>query len=146
MIDLEGAPDALSRLAGCVHEMLDEELTAPVEQVRQRDLTLRGIKDIFLVDPHPRQRSLLPAEFVALPRQLFLPGQQRRPRLEPLLSRRHRMRVSRTFRCLHRLFSFGFVRCLAFVSAIWRMCFNPCSQPSGMPSRCSGGISPIARW
>jgi hypothetical protein len=53
MVDLEGAPDALRRLAGPHHEMLDEELAAPVEQIGQRHLAVRCVKDVRFVDPHP---------------------------------------------------------------------------------------------
>src|SRR5439155_820857 len=51
------------RVVGPEHEVVDEELRTPSEEVCQRGAPLVGLESILLVDPNPRQ--LLPP-----PRQL----------------------------------------------------------------------------
>lgn len=45
VVDLERAPDALADLAGPHHEVLDEELAAPVEQVDEAHLAVGRVED-----------------------------------------------------------------------------------------------------
>src|ERR1700758_2328272 len=65
VVDFERAPDALARLAGTHHEVLDEELAATVEQLCERNLSGWSVKDVLLLDPDPRQRALFRVELVA---------------------------------------------------------------------------------
>src|SRR5207247_9190693 len=72
------------RVVGPEHEVVDEELRAPSEEVCQRSAPLFGLESILLVDPHPRQLLPPPRQLVAAPRQLFLCQEQLEPRREPL--------------------------------------------------------------
>src|SRR5213078_4341878 len=49
------------------HDVVDEELRAPSEEVCQRGAPVVGLKSIFLVDPNPRQLLPLPSQLVAAP-------------------------------------------------------------------------------
>src|SRR6185369_9800925 len=64
--------------------VVDEELRAPAEEVRQRGVPFIGVEAIVLVDLHPRQ--LLPPlrQLVAAPCELLLRREQLAPRREPL--------------------------------------------------------------
>ena len=42
-------------VVGAEHEMVDEELRAPLEEFCQRGAPLVGLESVFLVDPDPRQ-------------------------------------------------------------------------------------------
>jgi len=48
--------------------VIDEELRAPSEEVRQRGAPLVGLEAILLVDPDPRQFLTPPRQLVAAPR------------------------------------------------------------------------------
>src|SRR5262249_8524509 len=39
---------------GCEHEMVDDQLRTPGEQVAERDLAVRSVEHVRLVDAHPR--------------------------------------------------------------------------------------------
>src|SRR6058998_2519110 len=56
------------RVVGPEHEVVDEELRAPSEEVCQRGAPLVGLESILLVDPHPRQLLPPPRQLVAAPR------------------------------------------------------------------------------
>src|SRR5437667_1231870 len=73
-------------VVGPEHEVVDEELRAPSEEVCQRGAPLVGLESILLVDPNPRQ--LLPPlrQLVAAPRELLLRLEQLEPRGEPLVT------------------------------------------------------------
>src|SRR5260221_11904825 len=68
------------------HEVVDEELRAPSEEVCQRGAALLGIEAVRLVDGHPRQLLTLPCHRVAAPRQLLLLLQEPEPGGQPLLA------------------------------------------------------------
>src|SRR5262245_8860588 len=68
------------------HEVVDEELRAPSEEVRQRGLPLVGLESILLVDSNPRQLLPPPRQLVAAPRELLLRFEQLEPLGEPLLT------------------------------------------------------------
>jgi len=55
VIDLEKASNALFRLAGSHHEMLNEKLTLAVEEICQRFLPIRCVEDILLLHLPPGQ-------------------------------------------------------------------------------------------
>src|SRR4029450_6875593 len=87
VVDLEGAPHALTNLTGSHHEMLDEELAASVEQIGQCHLALRRVEDVLLLDLHPGQRTALGGQSVARPRQLLLLRHERLASSEPFFAR-----------------------------------------------------------
>src|ERR671923_2156142 len=73
------------------HEVVDEELRAPSEEVRERGAAFVGLEAVVLVDPDPRKLLPLPRELVAPPGQLLLGLEQLEPRREPLLVRSRRV-------------------------------------------------------
>jgi hypothetical protein len=86
------------------HEVVDEQLRASGEELRQRLRPLVGLKGVLLLEPHPRKLQPLPRELVASSRQLLLPLQQLDPRLQPILSRSDRV-LHGSYLHLHRRFS-----------------------------------------
>ena len=66
--------------------MVDEELRAPAEEIRQRGASLIGLESIILLDANPRQRLPLPRQLVAAPRVLLFRLEQLDPRSEPFLT------------------------------------------------------------
>src|SRR5207253_3001187 len=73
-------------VVGPEHEVVDEELRAPSEEVCERNAPLAGLESIFLVDPNPRQLLPPPRQLVTAPRELLLRLEQLEPRCEPLLT------------------------------------------------------------
>src|SRR5205823_1418053 len=69
------------------HEVVDEQLRVPVEEVGQRLRPVIGLEAVALPDADPRQRLPLPSELVAATCELFLLCQERCPGREPLLAR-----------------------------------------------------------
>src|SRR5215469_15542728 len=68
------------------HEMVEEELRAPSEEIRERGVAFVGLKPILLVDPNPRQFQTPLCQLVAAPGQLLLCLEQVQARCEPLLA------------------------------------------------------------
>src|SRR5207247_3762115 len=68
------------------HEVVDDELRAPSEEVGQRGVALVGLESVFLVDPHPRQLLPPARQLVAAPRELLLRREQLEPRGQPLFT------------------------------------------------------------
>src|SRR5882724_6602713 len=93
-MDGEAVEPVRDRRAGCTprlvvgpeHEMVDEELRAPSEEVCQRGDPLVGLESILFVDPDPRQFLPPPRQLVAAPRELLLRLEQLEPRCEPLFT------------------------------------------------------------
>jgi hypothetical protein len=83
-----GAGGTARRVVGPEHEMVDEELRAPAEEVRQRGTPLFGLELIGLVDPHPGQLLPPPRQLVASPRVLLFGLEQLEPHGQPLFPRR----------------------------------------------------------
>jgi len=54
------------------HEMIEDQLTASVEEIGQRLFALRAVEDILLVDLDSRQLATLVAKRVSLMRELLL--------------------------------------------------------------------------
>src|SRR5260370_440739 len=73
------------RVGGPEHEVVDEELRAPPEKIRQRGASLVGLESIVLLDANPRQRLPPPRQLVAAPRVLLLRLEQVDPRCKPIL-------------------------------------------------------------
>jgi hypothetical protein len=71
-------------VVGPEHEVINEKLRAPLEEIRERGAALVGVESIGLVDSHPRQRLSLPRQFVAASREVFLRIKQLEPRGQPL--------------------------------------------------------------
>src|SRR5262249_38173014 len=66
------------------HEMIDEELGASTEEVRERSAPVIGLESIRLADAHPRQLLPAPRQLVALARERLLGLEQLEARREPL--------------------------------------------------------------
>ena len=71
---------------GPEHEVVDEELRAPLEKVCQRGAPRVGLESIRLVDPNPRQFLPPPRQLVTAPRELPLRLEQLKPRGEPFFT------------------------------------------------------------
>src|SRR5262245_53721451 len=97
MVDLERAADTLRDLARPQHEMLDEELTAAFEQIRERHFPFRSVEDVLLLDPDPRQGTALPVHLVPLAGQVLLALEQLQALVEPLGARHDAMRLHGQF-------------------------------------------------
>ena len=65
------------------HEVVDDELAAPVEQVGERDLSLRRVEDVVLVDLDPGQLAPLRASSSRWRVSSFSLREQRLARGEP---------------------------------------------------------------
>src|SRR5205085_9700703 len=66
------------------HEMIDEELRAPFEQVGERGAPVIGVEPVFLLDADPRQLLPPPRQLVAAPRELLFRLEQFEPGCKPL--------------------------------------------------------------
>src|SRR5262249_34804090 len=77
---------AAGGVVGPEHEVVDEKLRAPAEEVRQRGAPVVGLESIRLVDLNPRQFLPPPRQLVAAPRKLLLRLEQLEPRCEPLFT------------------------------------------------------------
>src|SRR5260370_309790 len=69
------------------HEMLDDELATPLEQVAERHFALRRVEDIALLDLLPRQLAALARQLVAPAGEFLLLGEMGLLRLQPLFVR-----------------------------------------------------------
>src|SRR5205823_2410623 len=74
------------RVVGPEHEVVDEELRAPSEEVEQRGAALLGFESVLLVDPDPRQLLPPPRQLVAAPRELLLRLEQLEPGCKPFFT------------------------------------------------------------
>src|SRR5262245_8920354 len=70
-----------------VHEVIDQQLAAALEQLRKGLAAVRPIEDVLFLHLHPRQCAALLAQSVALPGKLLLFGQKPRTGIEPLILR-----------------------------------------------------------
>src|ERR1700687_4846954 len=66
------------------HEVIDDELAAPAEEIAQGLLAARSIEDVLLVHPHPGQLPPLGAERVPLPGKGLVLGEQLLSGAQPL--------------------------------------------------------------
>src|SRR5262245_12237244 len=74
------------RVVGPEHEVINEELRAPAEEIRQRGIPLFGLESIRLVNPHPWQLLTLLGQRVAAPRKILLGLQECQSRRQPLFT------------------------------------------------------------
>src|SRR5215831_19454613 len=72
---------------GSKHEVVDDQLTSALEQVRQRLFSIWTVKDIILVQLHPRQLLPLMTQSIAQFGELLLFRQQRLASRQPLFPR-----------------------------------------------------------
>jgi hypothetical protein len=68
------------------HEVVDQQLTAALEQVEQAGLAVRALEDVFLVNLDDRQLAPLSVQRVSLPGEFLLLRQQRPAGGQPLIS------------------------------------------------------------
>src|SRR3954470_13500071 len=69
------------------HEVVDEELRVPVEQLGERLLPTIAVEGILLLNTHPRKLTTLPRQLVALTCVLLLARPQLPPGSQPLVAR-----------------------------------------------------------
>jgi hypothetical protein len=67
------------------HEVVDEQLRAPVEELRQGLLPVVRLEGVLLLDWHPGQLLALSGKVVAMAHVLLLGVEQLAPRRQPLL-------------------------------------------------------------
>src|SRR6476659_3521083 len=65
------------------HEVIDDQLRAAAEQVRQARLAILGAEPIVLFDPNPGKRLPALGKIVAGASQLLFGAEQLQPRLQP---------------------------------------------------------------
>ena len=88
LVDEHRAADAAHVLVRSEHEVVEEQLPAPLEEIEQRRLAVRPVEDVVLVDPHPRKPAALGGERVARTGGFLLLGEERVPRCLPFRLRR----------------------------------------------------------
>src|SRR5688572_23924799 len=71
-------------VVGSEHEVVDEQLRAPSEEILQRRAAVVGLEGVVLVDPDPRQLLPLPRHCIAAMRQLLLGLEKVKARREPV--------------------------------------------------------------
>src|SRR5437899_12233274 len=73
LVDEHRAAVAARRLAGAEHEVVEDELTAPLEEVDEARFAVRALKRVVPFDPDHRQAAALGGARVSRPgRLLFL--------------------------------------------------------------------------
>jgi hypothetical protein len=87
--------------------MVDDRLTATLEQIKQTDLAIGALKDVLFVHPDHRQSATLGVHTVTVFSEFLLVSKERFSLSQPLFSRYNlRMRYGRAF---HDNFSFGLI-------------------------------------
>jgi len=77
---------AAGGVVGPEHEMVEEELRAPSEEIREGRCALVGLEAVLLVDPDPGQLLPPPRQLVAAPCVLLFRLEQLVPRCQPLVT------------------------------------------------------------
>src|SRR5262245_22045158 len=85
VIAQERATDATLFQAMPHHEVIDDQLTAPVEQIGKRPLALRRIEYVLLLNLHPGQRAPLGGNKIAHARERLLAFEMCLARREPFV-------------------------------------------------------------
>ncbi len=75
-VGARGADRAAGLVARAEHEVVDEELGATVEELRQAPRALVGLEPVVLLDPHPWQLPPLLRELITEPGVFLLASQQ----------------------------------------------------------------------
>jgi hypothetical protein len=73
-------------VVGPEHEVVDQELRAPFEQIRQRSTSIVGLEPVVLVDADPRELLTPPRQLVVAACELLLRRQQLEPLCQPLFT------------------------------------------------------------
>ena len=73
------------------HEVLDDQLAAPAEKVRERNASAPALEAVVLFDLHPRKRPAFRRERVHLAGELFFFREEFRPGGEPFGARGNRV-------------------------------------------------------
>src|SRR5205814_7689717 len=68
------------------HEMIDEELRAYPDKIREGCFSFIGLESVILVDSNPGQFLPPPSQLVAAPRQFLLGLEQLPPGRQPLIT------------------------------------------------------------
>ena len=76
-------------MAGVEHRVVDDQLTASLEEVAEWLRPVLALEGVGLVDALPGQIAPLPTELVPQPGELLLLGQVLLPCLEPLVMLDH---------------------------------------------------------
>src|SRR5260370_918859 len=109
MIGQVGAAFAAFLPVRTEHEMINNQLTASVEEISQRFFPLRSIKDVILVDLDHWQLATSCTERVSLTIEFFFARQQISPRHQPFIFR-YDFSIHFHFRQFHFVFpSFDFL-------------------------------------
>src|ERR1700681_4728257 len=77
------------------HEVINDELAPSPEEIGDRLPAARPIENVVLLNPLPRQRAPLPAEFIAQPREFLFLTQEFFAGGQPFSRRHHRRRQFR---------------------------------------------------
>src|SRR5215469_9432539 len=104
---------AARRVVRAEHEVIDDQLRAPVKELSQRLWPLGGVEPVFLLDRHPGQRAPRGGQLVAAARQLFFLREQFVAGRLPLLA-------GCDFAVGHRCPSFLTGRDCLWMSRVWR--------------------------
>src|SRR5438132_13040456 len=81
----EGAAAAADLPVRTVHEVVDDELAALAEEIREHLPAILALEDVFLLDPLPRQVPALPAELITTTGELLFRGEKTRAGGDPVL-------------------------------------------------------------
>src|SRR5437588_6486585 len=81
----EGAAAAADLPVRTVHEVVDDELAALAEEIREHFPAILALEDVFLLDPLPRQVPALPAELLTTTGELLFLGEKTRAGGDPVL-------------------------------------------------------------
>lgn len=99
LVNHQRTPVAADLLIRPEHEVIDEQLRAPLEEIEQGRLSVWALELVLLLDPHDRLAPPLRGQGVTLPCQLFLLGDDPLVRRLSLLERDHfRQFHDRSFR------------------------------------------------
>src|SRR5256886_6797362 len=93
LVDEHRAPVAAGVLVRAEHEVIEEQLPAPFEEIEQLGLAFRPDEDVLLLDVRPRKPAALGGERVPRARGFLLLDEQRVPRRLPFLRRDDRWKV-----------------------------------------------------
>jgi hypothetical protein len=86
IVDQAGTTVAALAAVHVVHEVVDDQLTAPGEQIGQTQLTLRPLKTVIGLNLDHRQLAALGVQRIALLGQRLFFGQQSLAGKQPLLT------------------------------------------------------------
>src|SRR5437868_15543250 len=85
VVGAEGAAAAADLPVRTVHEVVDDELAALAEEIREHFPAILALEDVFLLDPLPRQVPALPAELITTTGEILFLGEKTRAGGDPVL-------------------------------------------------------------